>query len=78
MIYLLLCIILNSGLFVVFKYAGKHNTSAFPFLSINYFVAGTIGVVHHLSATNVLLNQMQFLVAICAGFVFIFQNLSFC
>jgi len=72
MIYLVLCILLNCGLFVVFKYAGKHKTAAFPFLTINYIVAGSLGLIHHFLATpKQVLTAPQFSIAICAGIIFI-------
>lgn len=71
MIYLLLCIVFNSFLFVVFKFSEKYKVNPFPFLSINYVVAGAIGVIHHYSYFHNRLTAPQLITALIAGFVFI-------
>ncbi len=43
MIYLLLCILSNAGIFVVFKIAGNKQLDTFRIILINYFAAAILG-----------------------------------
>ena len=43
MIYLFLCILSSTGIFLVFKYLDRYQLPAFPVIVINYLTAATLG-----------------------------------
>ncbi len=45
MVYLILCILSSTGIFLVFKFLDQKNLPSFPVIIINYFVAASLGVI---------------------------------
>ena len=73
MIYLILCILSSTGIFVIFKIIGHRQLPSFPVILINYFVATTTGLL--LGGRNLSFSQLfhnsWIPVSILIGFFFI-------
>jgi len=73
MIYLILCILSSTGIFIVFKFLDQKNLPSYPVILINYFVASLLGFT--INAGGISLEDITgadwFPVSIVIGFLFI-------
>ncbi|MCF8226808.1 MAG: DMT family transporter [Bacteroidales bacterium] len=73
MIYLILCILSSTGIFLVFKFIDKKNLPSFPVILINYLVASALGFMINRDPEQfaVVLNAPWIPLSILIGFLFI-------
>ena len=73
MVYLILCILSSTGIFLVFKFLGQKQLPSFPVILINYLVASLVGFA--LNAKQLHLNEVLSAdwipLSIFIGFLFI-------
>ncbi len=73
MVYLILCILSSTGIFLVFKFLDQKNLPPFPAIIINYLIASFLGFVISGSTINAyeLLQLPWIPISIVIGFMFI-------
>lgn len=73
MVYLILCILSSTGIFLVFKFLDQKNLPSFPVIILNYFVAATLGVI--VNADRISLSELTAApwlpISVLIGFLFI-------
>lgn len=73
MIYLILCIISSTGIFIVFKTLDKKNIPPYPVILINYIVASCLGFL--INAQSFVMNEIVtspwMIISTLIGFLFI-------
>ncbi len=73
MIYLILCIVSSSLLFVIFKVVGRLNLNIFPVIVINYIIAALLGFsIDHFPPPGVM-KEPWFVMALVIGVLFIWM-----
>jgi drug/metabolite transporter (DMT)-like permease len=73
MVYLILCILSSTGIFLVFKFLDQKNLPSFPVIIINYFIAASLGLIVNTDQVNLstIISAPWLPVSVLIGFLFI-------
>ena len=73
MIYLILCILSSTGIFLVFKFLDQRNLPSYPVIILNYLTASVFGFILNSAEVSVvkIIEMAWFPLSILIGFLFI-------
>lgn len=73
MVYLILCVLSSTGIFLVFRFLDQHRLPSFPVIIINYLVAAVIGITVNSDQIDIsrLMASPWIPVSVLIGFLFI-------